>query len=116
MPKRSPKRAKTAPKRLVVREKSNYRTPGRTDWKRVRRFTDAEIDRQIEADPNVAPEIDESWMRDAEIIVPRSKQGVYIRLDAEVLEYFKRQGPKYQTRLNAVLRAYVRARAVPKGR
>jgi hypothetical protein len=37
----------------------------RTNWDAVKRMTDEEIDRQIQADPHVAPAFDESWMADA---------------------------------------------------
>jgi len=44
---------------------------------------------------------------DAELVLPEPKQAVSLRLDREVLEWFRRGGPRYQTRMNAVLRAYV---------
>jgi len=83
--------------------------PGKTDWRRLDRMTDEEIDQQIKADPDVAPEFDESWMADAELIVPKKKEAVSIRLDPDVLAFFKAPGPGYQTRISAVLRSYVRA-------
>jgi uncharacterized protein (DUF4415 family) len=42
--------------------------------------------------------------------VPGPKRGVYLRLDPDVLDWFKADGRGYQTRINAVLRAFVRAR------
>jgi len=45
---------------------------------------------------------------EAEIVVPTAKRAVSIRLDEDVLEWFRRSGPRYQTRMNAVLRMYVR--------
>jgi uncharacterized protein (DUF4415 family) len=38
------------------------------------------------------------------------KTPISLRVDPEVLEFFKAQGPRYQTRMNAVLRAYMEAR------
>jgi len=35
-----------------------------------------------------------------------SKTSISLRVDADVLEWFKAQGPGYQTRINAVLRAF----------
>jgi len=35
-----------------------------------------------------------------------AKASVSLRIDADVLEWFKAQGPGYQTRINAVLRAF----------
>lgn len=37
------------------------------------------------------------------------KAAISLRLDAEVLDWFKAQGPGYQTRINAVLRAFMAA-------
>jgi uncharacterized protein (DUF4415 family) len=34
------------------------------------------------------------------------KTSVSLRIDTDVLEWFKTQGPGYQTRINAVLRAF----------
>lgn len=111
MRKRSPtrKRSERSSRRVIHHHDPARPKRGRTDWERLRRTRDAEIDQQIAADPDVAPPIDESWMADAERIEPKTKQGIFIRLDPEVLDYFKQQGPKYQTRINAVLQAYVRA-------
>ncbi|MEW5913212.1 MAG: BrnA antitoxin family protein [Thermodesulfobacteriota bacterium] len=55
------------------------------------------------------PELGEDFFRNAELRLPQPKAKVTIRLDREVLEYFKTKGQGYQTRINAVLRQYVRA-------
>jgi uncharacterized protein (DUF4415 family) len=46
----------------------------------------------------------------AEVVVPTAKQAISLRVDGDVLMWFKRLGPRYQTRMNAVLRAYMRRR------
>lgn len=48
------------------------------------------------------------WMK-AAADLPHTKQQITLRLDAEVLAYFKDTGKRYQSRINAVLRAYVEA-------
>ena len=48
---------------------------------------------------------DTVWVRAAAL--PRTKQQITLRLDADILDYFKSTGSRYQTRINAVLRAYV---------
>lgn len=53
------------------------------------------------------PELDEEFWQNAELITPASKERVTLRVDRDVLEYFRRGGQGYQTRINAVLRAYV---------
>jgi uncharacterized protein (DUF4415 family) len=40
---------------------------------------------------------------------PKAKQAISMRVDPEVLAFFKAQGEGYQTRINAVLRSYVEA-------
>ena len=58
-----------------------------------------------------APEIelDEDDRRYAEIVVPPGKVSVHLRVDADVLAWFKAQGRGHLTRMNAVLRAYMEA-------
>lgn len=52
----------------------------------------------------VVPAADqEFWMR-AERYMPRPKKGVYVRLDADILDWMKSKGKGYQTRMNAMLR------------
>jgi uncharacterized protein (DUF4415 family) len=53
--------------------------------------------------------LDEEWFAKAVVVYPDRKTLVSLRLDPEVLVWFKRQGKGYQTRINAVLRAYVKA-------
>ena len=43
------------------------------------------------------------------VALPSSKQQVTLRLDKDVLDFFKKTGKGYQTRLNAVLRTYMEA-------
>ena len=67
-------------------------------------MTDDDIDKQIRDDPDVAPELDEEWFATATLVMPQSKEQISIRLDRDVLEHFRRH-PRYQTRINAILRA-----------
>ncbi len=39
--------------------------------------------------------------------MPAAKQAISLRVDEDVLDWFKRTGPRYQTRMNAVLRSYM---------
>ena len=50
---------------------------------------------------------DEDFWEDAKVILPRRKEVVTIRLDADLLEWLRRQ-PGYQTRINAILRSYMK--------
>jgi uncharacterized protein (DUF4415 family) len=54
---------------------------------------------------------DAVWMK-AVTELPHTKQQITLRIDAEVLEFFKQTGKRYQSRMNAVLRSYVEAHKV----
>ena len=62
-----------------------------------------------EIDTSDVPELDEEFFRHAKVRLPAGKQQVSLRIDSDVLDWFKSRGKGYQTRINAVLRAYVRA-------
>jgi uncharacterized protein (DUF4415 family) len=55
------------------------------------------------------PETDEKFWAKAELKMPETKKGVYLRVDPEVLNWFQKAGKGYQTRINAVLRSYMEA-------
>ena len=93
----------------IVRFTASQVGNGTTDWARVDALTDAEIEKAIAEDPDAAPILDEEWFRTAELVMPEPKAAISIRLDREVLDWFKSQGPGYQSRINAVLGAYVKA-------
>ncbi|WP_296250147.1 BrnA antitoxin family protein [Pseudomonas sp. UBA4194] len=76
--------------------------PSKTDFQRLAEMADEEID------TTEIPELDEAFFRTAELRLP-SKKAVTIRLDSDVLEWFKAQGSGYQTRINQLLRHYMQA-------
>lgn len=83
-----------------------------TDWDRLESLTDEEIASAIQDDPDTVA-LDREWFELAEYVDPTSeKTRVTIRLDANVVDYFKAQGKGYQTRINDVLRTYVVAQKV----
>ncbi len=75
----------------------------RTDWKKVDSKTDSEIDL------SEIPELDENFWKTAKVIEPKSKKAISLRIDNDVLEWFRQQGKGYQTKINSVLKAYVKA-------
>jgi len=77
----------------------------RTDWQYLDRVTDDEIAAAVRGDPDAAP-LDIDWS-EAVLVVPPRKKAISIRIDPDVLDYFKNEGPGYQRRINAVLRSYV---------
>ena len=82
------------------------RGESRSDWDRVSKLTHEEIERAVAEDPD-AGTFRESWSEGVDIGLPKSKERITVRLDADVLAWFKNQGKGYQTRINAVLKAFV---------
>ena len=80
-----------------------------TNWDRLRAMTDAEIHAAAANDPDAQP-TDEAFWKDARVVMPTRKETVTMRLDADLLEWFRRERG-YQTRINAILRAYMGANA-----
>lgn len=83
------------------------RMKGKTDYARLDAMTDEDIARAVASDPD-APSLDIDWSK-ARIVVPSGKDVVTLRVDHDVVEFFRQQGRGYQTRMNAVLRAYCEA-------
>jgi uncharacterized protein (DUF4415 family) len=81
----------------------------RTDWGRLQAMNDREIDY------SEIPETDERFWAGADVVMPPAKIHLSLRLDEDVVNWFKQQGPGYQTRINAVLRSYIRIRSSKDG-
>jgi uncharacterized protein (DUF4415 family) len=71
-------------------------------------MTEAELEASIDADPGDVHEAPD-WSR-AVLGLPPPREHINIRLDADVLAWFKQAGRCYQTRINNVLRAFVESR------
>lgn len=82
------------------------RKKSQTDWARLRAMTEQEIEAAARADPEWEGLLDIDWSK-AELVMPRRKGAISIRLDDDVLSYFKSLGAGYQTRINAVLRHFM---------
>jgi uncharacterized protein (DUF4415 family) len=84
------------------------RGESRTDWAAVKAMTAEELEASIAADPDDVHEpID--WMQAVEGM-PSRKRDIHIRLDEDVLDWFRQAGRGYQTRINNVLRAFMESR------
>jgi uncharacterized protein (DUF4415 family) len=55
------------------------------------------------------PRLDDSFFKRPLIQLPKPKKPITIRIEPEVLAWFQSKGPRYQTRIHAVLKAYVQA-------
>ena len=98
----------------IVIRKWGDRRKGKTDWTRIDKLTDEDIGRAVANDPDAVP-VDIDWS-DAVLVIPPRKKAISIRVDEDVLNYFKSQGDGYQRRMNAVLRSYMQQKAKPKKR
>jgi len=92
-----------------MKEKRTGKTSvrNRTDWKRLRSLSDPQVLRAVESDPEIRPTDAEFW-RKARVVLPAVKQTITLRLDADLLDWLRKQ-KGYQTRINAVLRTYMEA-------
>jgi uncharacterized protein (DUF4415 family) len=89
------------------------RMKSKTDWARVDAMTEEEIERNAAEDPDNPPWTEEDW-KNARVLWPQGKAPVTLRLDKDIIAWFKARGRGYQTRINAVLRAFVEAQK-PRG-
>jgi uncharacterized protein (DUF4415 family) len=83
---------------------AKYPTRGRADLARLRRVTDREI---AETAPEELPILPDDFWRNARVVSPVVKRAISLRVDSDVLEWFRATGPRYQSRMNAVLRSYM---------
>jgi uncharacterized protein (DUF4415 family) len=75
-----------------------------SDLKRLDKMIDADIDYSD------IPPLDESFFKKEIVALPQKKDSITLRVDHDVLEFFKQQGRGYQTLINAVLKTYAYAR------
>lgn len=75
-------------------------------------MTDEQIEESVRNDPDAVP-LDFNW-DEAVLVVPPKKQAISIRVDEDVLDYFKHEGAGYQRRINAVLRSYMQQKKAKK--
>jgi uncharacterized protein (DUF4415 family) len=98
------------------RAKSSPQRPsqGRAILARLRRVTDAEIAR---TSPDELRGLPADFWEGAVPVLPALKVPISLRVDADVLEFFRESGPRYQSRMNAVLRSYMEraSKVAPKG-
>ncbi len=76
-----------------------------TDWEKVRATNDDDLERRTKDDPDEEGPWDGDWQPG----IPAPKRHLNLRIDADIVDWFKAKGPRYQTRMNAVLRAFMEA-------
>ena len=91
-------------KKRSTTKKSNT---DQTDWKRIAAMKDEDID--FSDIPEITPEmVARAVVRRDFKPIPRKKQ-LTLRIDGDIVEWYKDQGRGYQTRINSLLRAYMDA-------
>lgn len=86
--------------------KSERPRRGRADLARLRKATERAIRR---TSPPELADLPADFFSGALLVHPAPKQPISLRVDEDVLQWFKAQGPRYQSKMNAVLRAYMAA-------
>lgn len=98
-----------------MKQSSQRKTPsrGRADLDRLRRTSDKRL--RDTSPPELADLPDDFW--DTAIVVnPVRKHAISLRIDEDVLAWFRQSGPRYQSTMNAVLRSYMNARTAGSSR
>jgi uncharacterized protein (DUF4415 family) len=104
----APRGARREQSRDVSNKSSVGKRRDETDYARLHALTDADIQNAVADDPETFIP-DASWWKRARVVLPGAKEMVTLRLDPDVLAWFRKSGRGYQTRINAVLRAFVEA-------
>ena len=81
--------------------------PSRTDWARLNAMTEEDIERGALSDPDNPPIDPVEW----KVIEPRPKTSIHLRVDADVLEWFRANSTRHLTHMNSVLRQYMRIKS-----
>lgn len=82
---------------------NSLKKPSETDWEKVEAMADEQID------TSDIPPLEEAFFANAKLRLPKGKVPLVLSVDADVLEWFKRQGDEYPKLLNAALRIYADA-------
>jgi uncharacterized protein (DUF4415 family) len=90
-------------------KKSRTSKKSRTDWKRLDAMKDEDID--LSEIPAITPEMFARAVVRRNLKPVAHKEQLTLRIDSEVLKWYRRQGPGYQTRINSLLRAYMEEHA-----
>jgi len=96
--------AKRSAKSSPAKKRAQGPSHGRANLARLRRVSEAEIAR---TSPEELRDLPADFWDDAVPVLPTAKVPISLRVDADVLEFFRETGPRYQSRMNAVLRSYM---------
>ena len=94
-------------KSYTAAELKAKRADSRTDLIKVDAMTDEELERRIGEDQDEL-DLQPDWTR-AKLVLSAPKQSVHLRLEQEIIDFFKAHGKGHIARMQAVLKAYVDA-------
>ena len=100
-------RKETHIKSYSAAELKAHRGRSRTDLKKVDAMTDAELE-QVIAEDEDERDLRPDWTR-AKLVFVEPKQSIHLRLEQEIIDFFKTQGKGHISRMQAVLKAYANA-------
>jgi uncharacterized DUF497 family protein/uncharacterized protein (DUF4415 family) len=106
----SARRAAVPKDEPIVRRNLEGLPEGQTDWKRVDKLTDEEIEAAIRDDPDAAPICNEQWFEQAQLVIPSQLKHLWVQIDEDLMAWFRQQGKDWPARINTALREYVEAR------
>ena len=107
-----PRSYKEGDKTITVYTKKELASqPDRSDWKRADAMSDEELTANALSDPDSTP-TDSPWdpkfaMTISDLLEKRRKRQVTLRLDQDIVDWFKMQGKGYQTLMNEALKTFV---------
>ena len=79
---------------------------GRANLRRLHEMNEEEV---MESSPAELADLPDDFWDDADVVTPEPKEAISLRVDRDVLAWFRDGGPRYQTRMNAVLRSYMKS-------
>jgi uncharacterized protein (DUF4415 family) len=100
-------RKETHIKSYSAAELKAHRGRSRTDLKKVDAMTDAELE-QVIAEDKDERDLQPDWTQ-AKLVFVEPKQSIHLRLEQEIIDFFKAQGKGHISRMQAVLKAYANA-------
>lgn len=87
-----------------VSTRSKRPSRGRARLEQLQKVTEKEIER---TSPEELAKLPADFWADPALVFPVAKRAISLRVDQDVLDWFKAAGPRYQSRMNAVLRSYM---------
>jgi len=94
--------------KLVRYESLDDMPPPKPLSKAFRAMSDEEVERRAKADPDAGVVPPGFWDK-AQVFLPENKRQITLRLDADVIRWFRASGRGYQSRMGAVLKSYIAA-------